>query len=257
MRKLRRTAEPESLRDPARSGGGVRQRVDSGIAATLIGLQQSAGNLAVSRLLTTATLQRQQSSAGPTAPAKPGKTVGKVGGKRPAVKTVTKDFDDCNAAVDWLNSGAWTGDAQPNYKPTPGKIRTKKLRDGTVKAEVDLSWSYDDSSTAEMIVPTWPNMTAAERAAVNKYKAALKAHEVKHFDVAEKVLKALPKTVSATGTDEQDATANLQTEVDTYGSDAQTALDDATADYDTKTQNGKTQSAVGGKDVRLDCPPKP
>jgi hypothetical protein len=256
MRALRGTAEPESARDVPRSGGEVRQRDDSGIAARLFGLQQSAGNLAVSRLLTTVALQRQQSSAGPAAPAKRGKTVGKVGGKRPAVKTVTKDFDDCNAAVDWLKSGAWTGDAQPEYKPTPGKIRTKKLRDGTVKADVDLRWSYDDSSTAEMIVPTWPNMTAAERAAVNKYKAALKAHEVKHFDVAEKILKALPKTVSATGSDEEDAIANLQTEVDTYGSDAKTALDEATEDYDNKTQNGKTQSVVGGQDVRLDCPPK-
>src|SRR5262245_13963401 len=254
MRTLR-TAEPESLRDLPQSDGGVREHIDSGIAEKLFGLQQSAGNLAVTRLLTTAALQRQQASARPP-PAKRGKTVGKVGGKRPAVKEVTQEFDDCNAAVEWLNSGAWTGDAQPIYKPTPGKIRTKKLADGTVKAEVDLTWSYDDSSTAEMTVPTWPDMTAAERAAVNKYKAALKAHEVKHFDVAEKVVKALPKTVSATGSDEQEARANLQTEVDTYGSDAQTALDEANEDYDTKTQHGKTQSAVGGEDVRLDCPPK-
>jgi Bacterial protein of unknown function (DUF922) len=242
-----------------RSDGGVRQRVDSEIevGARLFGLQRNAGNLAVTRLLTSAALQRQHSSAGSAAPAKRGKTVGKVGGKRPTVKQLTKDFEDCNAAVEWLTSGAWTGDAQPIYKPTPGKIRTKKLPDGTVKAEVELTWSYDDSSTVEMIVPTWPNMTTAERAAVNQYEAALKAHEVKHFDVAEKVVKALPKYPSPIPCDEQEAIANLQTEVDTYGSDAKRALDEATEEYDTKTQNGKTQSAVGGQDVRLDCPPKP
>jgi hypothetical protein len=56
---------------------------------------------------------------------------------------------------------------------------------------------------------------AAEKAAVDKYKAALKAHEVMHFDVTDKVVKGLPNTVSATGSDNQDAVANLQTAVDT------------------------------------------
>ena len=256
--KAQREVEPESARDVGRSGARVRQVGDSGgIAAMLLGLQQTAGNLAVSSLLANAHLQRQKSSPAKAAKPATGGKVGKIGGKRPPVTTTTKTFDDCNAAVAWLKSGAWTGDAQPVYKPTAGKIRAKKLRDGTVKAEVDLSWSYDASSTAEMTVPTWPNMTAAEKAAVDKYKAALKAHEDKHFDVTDKVIKALPTTVSATGSDNQDAITNLQTEVDTYGSDAQDAIDKATQDYDTKTQNGKTQSAVGGADVRLDCPPKP
>jgi hypothetical protein len=261
MSKAQEKVEPESVREVARSGSsGVRRGVDSGgIAATLLGLQQLAGNAAVSRLIANAALQRQP----PTTPAAPapqatgGGTVGRVGGNRPAVKQVTKTFDDCNAAVAWLNSGAWTGDAEPVYKPTAGKIRTKKLPDNTVTAEVDLTWSYDASSTAEMTVPTWPNMTAAEKAAVDTYKAALRAHEVMHFDITDKVVKGLPKTVSATGSDNRDAVANLQTAVDTYGSDAQAALDKETKDYDAKTQNGKTQSAVGGDDVRLDCPPKP
>jgi hypothetical protein len=261
MSKAQEKVEPESVRDVARPGSsGVRGGVDSGgIAATLLGLQQLAGNVAVTRLIANAALQRQPpaAQAAPANQATGGGTVGKVGGTRPAVKPVTQTFDDCDAAVAWLNSGAWTGDAEPAYKPTAGKIRTKKLPDATVKAEVDLSWSYDASSTAEMTIPTWPNMTAAEKAAVDKYKAALKAHEVMHFDVTDKVVKALPNTVSATGSDNQDAIANLQTAVDTYGSDAQAALDKETKDYDAKTQNGKTQSAVGGADVRLDCPPKP
>ena len=108
-----------------------------------------------------------------------------------------------------------------------------------------------------MIVPTWPDMTAADKAAVTKYKSALKAHEVMHFDVTDKVVKALPKTVKATGSDPQDATTNLQNAVNTHQADAQTAIDTATSDYDTKTGHGATQSAVGGVDVQLACPSTP
>jgi len=105
-----------------------------------------------------------------------------------------------------------------------------------------------------VIVPTWPDMTADEKVAVAKYKSALKAHEVMHFDVTDKVVKALPKTVKATGSDPQDATTNLQNEVNTYQAGAQTAIDTATTDYDTLTGHGATQSAVGGVDVHLACP---
>ena len=108
-----------------------------------------------------------------------------------------------------------------------------------------------------MIVPTWPDMTAAEKAAVAKYKSALRAHEVMHFDVTDKVVKPLPLTVKATGTDTQDATTNLQAAADTHQADAQTAIDTATSDYDTKTAHGATQSAVGGVDVHLACPSPP
>ena len=222
-----------------------------GAPALLMKLQASAGNAAVCRLLAGRVLARQPAPAGtPAAAAK----VGSVGGKRPAIKETTKDFDDCNAAVAWLNSGTYTGEAQPVYKPTAGKIRSKKLPDGTLQAEVDITWAYDAASTAEVIVPTWPDMTKADTDAVSKYKAALRAHEVMHFDVTDKVIKNLPKTVKATGSDPQDATANLQSEVNTYQADAQTAIDTATTDYDTLTGHGATQSAVGGVDVHLACP---
>lgn len=225
-----------------------------GAPALLMTLQQSAGNAAVCRLLAGRVLARQPAAKGPPTAAP---TVGSVGGKRPAIKETTKEFDDCNAAVAWLNSGTYTGEAQPVYKPTAGKIRSKKLPDGTLQAEVDITWAYDASSTAEVIVPTWPDMTKAETEAVNKYKAALRAHEVMHFDVTDKVVKPLPLTVRATGTDPQDATTNLQAAADTHQADAQTAIDTATSDYDTKTAHGATQSAVGGVNVHLACPSTP
>ena len=226
-----------------------------GAPALLMRLQQSAGNAAVCRMLAGSVLARQPAAA--TGASTAGPTVGSVGGKRPAIKETTKEFDDCNAAVAWLNSGTYTGEAQPVYKPTAGKIRSKKLPDGTLQAEVDITWAYDASSTAEVIVPTWPEMTKADQEAVNKYKAALRAHEVMHFDVTDKVVKPLPLTVKATGSDPQDATTNLQAAADTHQADAQTAIDTATSDYDTKTAHGATQSAVGGVDVHLACPSSP
>lgn len=235
----------------------------SGVVATpatapalLLRLQASAGNAAVCRLLAGSgtVLARQPAATGTPAAAA---TVGSVSGKRPAVTETTKQFDDCNAAVAWLNSGTYTGEAQPVYKPTAGKIRSKKLPDGTLQAEVDITWAYDASSTAEMIVPSWPDMTKADQDAVGRYKAALRAHEVMHFDVTDKVVKALPLTVKATGSDPQDATANLQAAADTHQSDAKTAIDTATTDYDTKTGHGANQSAVGGVDVHLACPASP
>jgi hypothetical protein len=265
MGRVRRKLEPES-QGVVRSGGRVRRSVDpGGVAAAVLGLQQTAGNEAVSTLLGGAAVQRQQSAAAARpapAPAKKkqkpaagGGTVGKVGGSRPAVQEVTKDFDNCKAAVDWLDSGGWPGDAEPFYKREAGDIRTEKLGDGTVKAEVDVSWSYDeDASTAEITVPTWPKMTKADRAAVGSYKAALKAHEVMHFDVTDKILKALPKTVSATGSTGREAVDNLKKAVETYDSNAHAAIDKQTQDYDTKTDHGRKQSEVGGVNVRLDCP---
>ena len=106
-----------------------------------------------------------------------------------------------------------------------------------------------------MIVPTWPDMTADDKAAVAKYKSALKAHEVMHFDVTDKVVKALPKTVKATGSDPADATDEPpERSRHLPVADAKPAIDTATTDYDTLTGHGATQSAVGGVDVPLACP---
>jgi hypothetical protein len=223
-----------------------------GGAARILALQRSAGNAAVTRLL-------QRDDAAPTpaqAPAQSGGggTVGKIGGTRPTPKNTSKSVDDCNAAVDWINSGAWTGEAEPMYKPTVGAIKKTKQADGTWKAEAEVTWAYDPASKAEVIVPTWPKMTDAEKAAVQSYKAALTAHEVMHFDVTDAVIKALPKTISATGADETEAFENLKTEAQTYQTDAKSALDTATTDYDDKTEHGKNQAAVGGDNVHLACP---
>ena len=240
-------AVPATAPDVARPSASTK--VAETYPTLLLSLQRSAGNAAVSRWV----LARQPAPAvagGAAAVAK----VGRVGGTRPTITETSKAFEDCNAAVAWVNSGTYIGEAEPIYAPTAGKPRVKKLADGTFQAEVDFTWAVDATSRAEVIVPTWPGMSKDDKAAVAKFKSALRAHEVMHFDVTDKVIKDLPKTVKATGSDEQDAIANLQTEANTYGADAQTAIDKATKDYDNVTGHGRTQDAVGGVNVELNCP---
>ena len=244
---------PEAVRErPAEAAG-------PSAATMLLALQQTAGNARVARMLILRDeLTLADDSATPLdAPTGGGSgtggaTVGSVSGRRPAVRPVTRNFANCNEAADWLNGGGDAGDASPQYHPTPGRIRHTSSG-GTFTASVDLTWAYDPSSTAEMIIPAWPNMTDAERAAVARYRSAIQAHEEMHFDVTDTVVKALQRTVTATGTDPADTTRNLQTAVTQYGADAQAAIETATHDYDATTQHGKTQSAVGGVDVHLDC----
>lgn len=82
----------------------------------------------------------------------------------------------------------------------------------------------------------------------------VRLEDAREHDSGAAIVKVLPLTVKATGSDPQDATTNLQAAADTHQADAQTAIDTATTDYDTKTAHGATQSAVGGVDVHLSCP---
>src|SRR5688572_2785268 len=104
----------------------------------LLSLQRTVGNAAVSRWV----LARQPAPAG-TAGAAALAKVGRVGGTRPTITETSKSFDDCNAAVAWVNSGTYIGEAEPIYKPTAGKPRVKKLADGTFEAEADFTWEVD------------------------------------------------------------------------------------------------------------------
>ena len=242
----------------------------AGVADAVLALQRSVGNAGVTRMLQRDEIPIEEegtSTSGATgggdsatqldAPTGAGTgggsaTVDTVGGRRPPIRAITRNFTDCNAAVAWLNAGENAGDASPQYHPTPGRIRHTS-QGGQFSVAVDLTWAYDPSSTADMIIPSWPNMTDAERAAVASYQSAIQAHEEMHFDITDNIIKALPRTVSATGSSQAAATRALQTAVNQYGAGAQHALDTATHDYDTTTQHGKNQAAVGGVNVHLDC----
>ena len=113
---------------------GVALAIESA-PTLLLGLQRTVGNAAVCRFLArqpapaqTATRRARSRRSGPSA----------ASGRRSRRRRRT--FDDCNAAVAWINSGVYTGEAQPVYKPTAGKIRHKKAarRDRTGRGRHQL-----------------------------------------------------------------------------------------------------------------------
>jgi hypothetical protein len=187
-----------------------------------------------------------QAQAAPAAPAP---------AARPGLTTLTNNCADCNAAVAILNAGTYVGEA--NVQATAGgqaQINTTKTKKGWV-ASIALSWSIDvASSTMEVTDFVWPNMTAADTAAVAAFKSALLAHEEGHFLAVEAAIAKLPKTITATGATEAKAVAALKVKVPKETAKADAAIKKADADYEAKTNHGKTQSSVGGTDVHLTCP---
>jgi hypothetical protein len=173
---------------------------------------------------------------------------------RPPAKSLPNNCADCNAAAAILNSGAYVGEANVQVAPAAGQPRVTKGKTGYT-AEIDISWPIDAATSSMEITDfVWPNMTDADKAAVAAFRAALLAHEEGHFAAVEAVLATLPKTISATGATGKAAVKALQAKVTTQIGDGQKAIDKAKTDYDAKTKNGKTQSAVGGTNVTLTCP---
>lgn len=245
-------------------------------AAMVARLQRTVGNAALARRLAEpmAIVARDERDdppesfdvdlGGPDAVAldagggKPAQAPAPVAPKRPVATTVTKSCDNCNAAAAILNSGGYVGEAsvQATWAGV-GEIQVMPAGKGFV-ATVGITWSVDAAtSTMEVTDFVWPNMTDADKSAVAAFKAALMAHEEGHFTMVEAAIAKLPKTVTGTGGTKQEAVDALKTKLPTQVADGQAAIDKATADYDAKTKNGKTQSAVGGTDVKLTCPPPP
>jgi predicted secreted Zn-dependent protease len=103
-------------------------------------------------------------------------------------------------------------------------------------------------------VPEWPDMTAADKAAVKNYRDALKAHEDGHHKVAKDWAGKETKKITGEGATPEEARADLERKLEEYKQDAQSRLDQAGQDYDAKTASGANQKAVGGKNVELNCP---
>jgi hypothetical protein len=104
-------------------------------------------------------------------------------------------------------------------------------------------------------------MTPAEKKALQDFFDAVLGHEAGHVTVPESVL--MDSTGPFTGTVKSDALptgesarANLQEKLEDLKSQAETQLDQATAEYDTVTDHGRTQRAgppkfPGGPNIEL------
>jgi Bacterial protein of unknown function (DUF922) len=175
---------------------------------------------------------------------------------RPPVTTLTNNCADCNAAVAILNANTYVGEADVQIQwAGVGDIRVTKTKTGFV-ATSDVSWTLNvATSKMEVTEFVWPGMTPADSAAVAAFKAALLAHEEEHFRRVEAALPTLPKTFSGTGATSAKAVEALKANIPGEVTKTQAAVQKITDDYDAKTKHGRTQSAVGGTDVKLTCPP--
>jgi hypothetical protein len=174
---------------------------------------------------------------------------------RPPVTTLTRNCADCNAAVALLAGGGYFGEA--NVQGTwggVGDIQVTKAKQGYA-ATVGIRWSINVGvSTMEVTEFAWPNMTAADTAAVASYRSLLLAHEEGHFTAVEAAIATLPTTVTGRGASKALAVAALKAQLPKDVAAGQAAVDAATAAYEGKTHNGRTQAAVGGTNVVLNCP---
>jgi len=173
---------------------------------------------------------------------------------------IRKQFKDCNEAVRWVNATQTQADAMPIIQPTlsTNKPRPVKQPDGSFKAEVKVDWSIDPKRSIIQL-PDWTNVKSKDdKSAWQDYVNALQAHEVLHIRIAEEYTKKVSCTVSSTGASPMEAGVNLQEELNRYREAVGSLLDDLTgpnSEYDKITDHGLKQSKIGGKDVRLNCPP--
>jgi predicted secreted Zn-dependent protease len=109
-------------------------------------------------------------------------------------------------------------------------------------------------ATTTVTRPEWPNMTAADRAAADRFVNALKAHEEGHHQVVRDVMGASPRTIRARGATADEAVSNLDAEMQSQSRRAQQRIDERNAAYDNRTDHGRNQAAVGGSNTTLTCP---
>lgn len=168
-----------------------------------------------------------------------------------------RKFDSCQAAVEWLNrDGTRTGVANPQWGwGRPKKFKFKKRTDGTYEATVDEKPTYNARGSSTTVTkPSWPNMTAAENAAVRRYLDAVRGHERGHHNVAKGVLRKATKRITVRANTKDEVQEKLERKVDQHRSDTKRAVEEASKEYDKKTNHGRNQKAVGGRNIELTCP---
>jgi hypothetical protein len=166
-----------------------------------------------------------------------------------------RQFKDCSQAADALNSGTKAGSARSPFDGSPTRPRVVRNRDGSFTATAGVTWQLETSkATTTVTRPEWPNMTAADRAAADRFVDALKAHEEGHHQVVRDVMRGAPRNIRATGATADEAIGNLDAEMQNQTRRAQEKIDERNAAYDDKTDNGRNQAAVGGRNTALRCP---
>lgn len=171
-------------------------------------------------------------------------------------KITQRMFDNCADAVKKL-AEVHAADSEI-YLLASGKSKYSKNKNGSYTGEISLNWSIDRSiSFVAGLEISWPNMSAADKAAVKDVQEALEAHEQWHFHIGEEYLQELNdgSKITVTGATKESAEKKLKAQIADKISMVNTELAKRQEDYDELTNHGVDQSKVGGKDVKLKCPP--
>lgn len=122
-----------------------------------------------------------------------------------------------------------------------------------------VNWQVDyDRIVINFPSYSWPNMSDADQNAVNAALGALMAHEEKHVTLTEEFVRGLRRNkpkITASGPDKDAAKAACVAKLRQHEAKVRADLARKQEEYDKKTDHGANQSADGGVDVKLECPP--
>ena len=200
------------------------------------------------------TTRRRRSTRPPAAAAAAGgATVGTCRRPATAVRPITRNFTNCNEAVDWLNGGGDAGDASPQYHPTAGGSGTRASGGyvhGFGRPDVGLRPVLDGRDDH-------PGLAEHDRRRARRGRELPLGDPGARGDALRRH-RHHRQGPAAHGHGDGNRPgrrrrATCRRRSRSTGRTLRRRSRLATHDYDATTQHGKTQSAVGGVDVHLDC----
>jgi hypothetical protein len=183
-----------------------------------------------------------------TPPLKDGPKSGQTGNY--VLKKVPKNWPSCAAAVADLN-GKEAADTDVHFDPS--------LSGNSVESK--SGWTFTGTTSVKRIItvilPEWVNIPndPAIRAAWQNVQDGLLQHEQGHVRIAIETSRRLDGTsISATGSSAASARQQAQQQFNQMLASVQNAHLANQQQYDAQTDHGRKQSAVGGIDIKFNCP---
>lgn len=155
------------------------------------------------------------------------------------VRRRNRSFRDCEDAARTIRDADVVGEATACYD-IEGSDRTFFGTD-PVEAKRPVSISLT-RARIRLRVPTWRDMSPAEKALRDDFVDDLEVHERGHVTLADSVADAFSTTLSAEGQNRTQAAQKLREKAEEYQEKARTELGRIEARYDEVTNHGITQS---------------
>jgi hypothetical protein len=245
--------------------------------AAVLGLQATAGNQAVGRMLARrcpfkrrepepAAQPEAVSEPAPVAEPVPAAPVEEPEPEGPSLVPTVKvepvreqrAFKSCEEARAWADVNLGQSNTEARVPPIGSPTLAIGERDGQVTASVALDFKVDPTlSSMRLVEPVWPDMTEDEKEEVKAYVAAMHAHENGHIAVAEQAYAAMSGVVEGVGATEAEARAAWLANAKDKLAATTGYVDYKGEEYDALTQHGRRQSELDGVNTTLSCPPRP